>query len=117
MARRPITQGEFRRALSLIGRPTPGQKKFLRAHYRATGRVATMSNLADAAGYGNYGGVNLQYGGLAKRIAQALGRTLPRTRVSLLTEFIGPGRISNKEWVLFMRPAFAAALSAAGWVR
>jgi hypothetical protein len=117
MATRPITQAEFTRALSLIGPPTPRQKKFLQAHYRATGRGETMSNLAEAAGYKNYGGVNLQYGGLAKRIARALGRKLPTTRVFLLAEFVGPKKISNEEWVLYMRPAFAAALSSAGWVK
>ena len=79
MARTSITSTDFQRALVMIGPLTDRQQKFLQAHYRATGRVATMSNLAEAAGYKNYGGVNLQYGGIAKRLARALKRPVPQT--------------------------------------
>src|SRR2546425_10425446 len=105
-----ITSAEFKRALSSIGPLTDGQKRFLQAHYRSTGRVATMSNLALAAGYKRYGGVNLQYGGLAKGITRVLHRSVPRTRVGLVGEFVKPTESSNKGWVLHMRPAFASAL-------
>ena len=113
---RAITTAEFKRALSLIPPPTAGQKKFLQAHYDAPGRAATMSNLAEAAGYRSYGAVNLQYGRLAERIASALNRPLPFPNVFLLAEDVDPKTISGKQWVLIMRPAFAAALCAAGWV-
>lgn len=76
----------------------------------------TMSRLADAAGYGNYGGVNLQYGGLASRIAKVLKRPTPTTKVALLVDFIDRRSISNKDWVLLMKPSFARALRMAGWV-
>lgn len=107
---------DFRRALRTIGRPTGSQLQFLQRHYSATGRALNMRRLAEAAGYSNYGGVNLQYGFLAKRISQALGRRPPRTAVSLLTEFIAPREASTREYVLVMRPSFASALKAEGWV-
>jgi hypothetical protein len=76
-----------------------------------------MSRLATAAGYKSYGGVNLQYGKLARRIAKLLGRPLPATRVSLLVDFVDKEQISNRNWVVHMRPAFASALRSAGWVK
>lgn len=76
-----------------------------------------MRQLAKAAGYANYGGVNLQYGILAKRIAGELGRRPPSTAVFLLVEFIPPREASNREYILVMRPQFARALKSARWVR
>src|SRR5258708_17892221 len=111
-----LSSREFARALKAVGRPKGRQLDFLRAHYRATGRVMTMSRLADAAGYGNYGGVNLQYGGLASRIAKVLKRPTPTTKVALLVDFIDRRSISNKDWVLLMKPSFARALRMPGWV-
>jgi hypothetical protein len=105
-----ITSEQFKRALSSIGPLTEGQRRFLQEHYRAVGRVSTMSNLARAAGYRGYGGVNLQYGILAKRIAKVLHRPVPAIRVEVVAEFVEPTKISNKDWVLHMRPAFASAL-------
>lgn len=111
------TSGEFRDALRAIGRPQGRQLDFLQRHYSATGRALNMRRLAQAAGYRNYGGVNLQYGKLAKRIAHALGRRPPRTAVSLLAEFIPPREASNREYVLVMRGAFATALKSERWVK
>lgn len=111
-----ITSREFKAALSEI-RPTQGQLNFLQEHYRSTGRVSTMTKLAEAAGYKNYGGVNLHYGGLAHEIAVKLGRRPPATKVTLLVDFVPRKQISNKDWVVHMKPAFASALRSAGWVR
>jgi hypothetical protein len=116
MTKRAITSSEFKKALLRLT-PTEGQRRFLQAHYRATGRVSTMSRLAEAAGYKRYGGVNLQYGGLARRIARILGKPLPATKVALLVDFVGKEEISNRNWVIHMRPAFASALRSAEWVR
>jgi hypothetical protein len=116
MPPRTITSRQFAYALSQLT-PTDGQRRFLQAHYRAIGRVSTMTRLAEAARYGSYGGVNLHYGGLARQIAEILGRPLPRTRVSLLVDFVRRKEISNKDWVLHMKPSFAAGLRAARWVR
>ena len=116
MAQPTIGSKEFKHALSKL-RPTKPQLKFLQEHYRAVGRVSTMSNLAKAAGYKNYGGVNLQYGSLAKRIGRILQRPLPATRVTLLVDFVDPESVSNRNWIVHMRPAFASALRAMNWVK
>jgi hypothetical protein len=57
--------------------------------------------------------VNLQYGLIAARIGRALKRT---GGINLLVQFVPPRHvtptkdISNVEWILIMRPAFASAL-------
>lgn len=116
MPTRSITSREFAFALRQIT-PSKGQTRFLQAHYRATGRVTTTTNLARSAGYQNYGGVNLQYGGLAKRIAKILRRPVPEVRATLLVEFVEREKLSNRNWILHMRPAFARGLRSAGWVK
>lgn len=116
MGKRAITSAQFKKALSTIT-PTKGQKDFLQSHYRAKGRVSTMSRLAKAAKYKNYGGVNLQYGKLAKRIAKALKHPLPSPKVALLVDFVRIGEISNRNWIVHMRPAFARALRSARLVK
>jgi hypothetical protein len=91
-------------------------RKFLCEHYTAKGRVCTMTNLARAAGYKSYGGVNLQYGKLAYQIAEILNIGVPPTALLLLAEFVGPKTQSNAHWQIVMRPEFAAALEDVGWV-
>ena len=75
----------------------------------------TATRLGKAAGYMNYRGVNLWYGKLADRVGTQLGHT--GAGLNLLVEFAPPKSITNKEWVLIMRPALADALKQAGWVR
>jgi hypothetical protein len=36
--------------------------------------------------------------------------------LSLLVDFIQPRGVTNREWVLVMKPKFAAAPKRAGWV-
>jgi hypothetical protein len=111
--RRP-TAREFTEAMRELGPPRGRQIKFLKAHYRARGRLATATQLADAAGYRSYGGTNLHYGGLGRRIGRELG--LKGTGMELLVEFHEPRSVTNREWILAMRPEFAAALKASGWL-
>jgi hypothetical protein len=51
----------------------PKVEELLRVHYSALGHVQTYSQLATAVGYANYGGVNSQYGRLARGVASRLG--------------------------------------------
>lgn len=51
--------------------------ELLRAHLEAPRHTATASQLARAVGYANYGGVNMQYGTLAHRVASRLGVVAP----------------------------------------
>jgi hypothetical protein len=106
------TQNQFVRALNEIGLPSGRQQVFLREHANAPGRALTARKLAEAVGYQNYGGINLQYGLLAKRIGQALG--IEDARLSILVDFVRPRAVTNSEWVLVMHPQFAEALKQAG---
>jgi hypothetical protein len=48
-------------------------KAILLAHYQSPAHTATWAQLADEIGYANWGGISLQYGKLAHRIAERLG--------------------------------------------
>jgi len=94
--------------------PRGRQLDFLREHVQAPGRALTARRLAQTVGYQNHGGINLQYGLLAHRIGDALGRR--DVHLSLLVDFVRPKSVTNTEWVLVMHPQFADALRQAGWV-
>ena len=108
------TRNQFVRALNEIGLPSGRQQVFLREHANAPGRALTARRLAESVHYQNYGGINLQYGLLAKRIGQVLGRQ--NSRLSILVDFVQPRAVTNSEWVLVMHPQFAEALEQAGWI-
>jgi hypothetical protein len=107
------TQAEFMKALNQVVWRR-GQREILSRHMKAPGRALTASRLAQLVGYQNHGGINLQYGLLAKQIGSALNRK--DAKLSLLVEFLRPKLVTNTEWVLVMRPAFAEALTRARWV-
>ena len=75
-----------------------------------------MRTIADVADYKSWRGANLQYGLLADRIGRQMKRQ--REGFALLVDVIPPkGKsrsesVTNEEWVLVMRPAFAEALEA-----
>ena len=108
------TAKQFVAVLSKLKHPGGKQPLFLQAHYEAPGRALTATNLSHAAGYKDFRGVNLAYGLLAKRIGVALGHS--KTNLDLLVEFVAPKSVTNKEWLLVMRPTFAEALKQVGWV-
>lgn len=119
--RREPSIDDFEQALSSLRPPRGRQPDFLRAHLKAKGRALNMRRIAEAAGYRSWRGGNLQYGLLAERIGRQMGYS--NADINLLVEFIEPrGKrsredISNDEWILVMRPAFADALKRVrGWI-
>ena len=112
---RRVSEKQFLSALQALGRPGGRQLDFLQAHYHATGRAATATQLATAASYKKWHTLNLHYGTLGKRIAKQLGH--PSEHLGILVDFSGPGSLTNEHWVLFMKPEFASALVKAGWVK
>lgn len=114
---RMLTQAEFSRALGAMKRPGGRVVEFLRAHVNSPGHTLSATQLAEAAGYRSFDGVNLQYGLLAERIRVAAGCRVDPKRVSLelLVDLVRPSG-ANKHWLLVMRPAFAAALKSSGWL-
>lgn len=78
------------------------------------GRAATAALLAEAAGYRDFRGINVGYGRLARRLAETIG-CAPRTpHLLLLAEFAKPATLTNRHWVLILRPAFVAGWKRAG---
>ena len=112
---RRVSEKQFLSALQALGKPGGRQLQFLQAHFESTGRAATATQLADAAGYKKWHTLNLHYGTLGKRVAKVLEH--PSEHLGLLVDFSGPGELTNKHWVLFMKPEFAGALQKAGWVK
>jgi hypothetical protein len=108
------TKTDFDNALRTIGRPRGRQMDFLREHVNARGRALTARRLADAVGYKDYRGINLQYGLLARKIGNALGRKT--VDLTLLVDFVRPKSVTNDEWIMVMHPEFATALKQAHWV-
>ena len=108
------TAKQFVTAMRSMKKPGGRHPLFLQAHYKAPGRAQTATKLAQAAGYENFRGINLWYGRLADKIGAALGHK--NANLALLVEFAPPRSVTNKEWVLMMRPAFADALKQVGWV-
>lgn len=118
-----VTTKEFLAQLLNMRKPGGRILTFLKAHCDSTGDASTMTTLAKEVGYRNYRAMNLHYGGLAKRIARALGRPTPPGHVALglLVEFVPPKRrstnnLSNTEYIVIMRREFADALVSAGWI-
>jgi hypothetical protein len=101
-------------ALAQLPKPGGSQLKFLREHAKSRGRALTARRLAEAVGYRNHGGINLQYGLLARRIGEVLGRRDPH--LSILVDFVPPRSVTNREWVMVMHPQFAEALKDANWI-
>ncbi len=114
MAKSRFNSTEFAAALRDIERPRGRQIHFLQAHYSAPGRAMTAAKLAKAARYQSWSGLNLQYGIIAKKIGRALGAR--DFDLSGLVEFAPPSSLTNRHWVLIMRPEFARALKTARWV-
>lgn len=99
---RPTTAAMFVSALNEIARPSEKQKEFLQAHYKV--------------GYKNHGGINLQYGILAKRITDQLGLPPTNPYLSLLVKIKRSKNGANDHYNLIMGDEFAKGLKSAGWV-
>jgi hypothetical protein len=109
-----VSAGRFTSALNKLAKPGGKQMQFLRAHYKARGRALTAKRLAQKVGYKNYRAINRLYGLLAAKMGPLVGQ--PNSDIDLLVESAPPKSITNKEWILIMRPEFAAGLKRAGWV-
>ena len=59
------TVAEFKRALLSVSPLADNHLEILRVHYQAPDHTVTATQIAEALGYKNWGGANLQYGILA----------------------------------------------------
>ncbi|MFN2977021.1 hypothetical protein [Terriglobus aquaticus] len=108
------TSQQFKEALEKVHQRTDSQMAFLQAHYSTKARALTATHLSKSADYKNYRPINLLYGKLAADLARELGT---RGGLSLLCDFFRPGTLTNREWILVMKPDFAEGLRLAGWVK
>ncbi|HKR38385.1 MAG TPA: hypothetical protein VJU59_01700 [Paraburkholderia sp.] len=106
---------------------TESQRRMLQAHYHAPDRTITATQLADAAGYASYSGVNLQYGFVGKALLEQHPMDIPRRGDGTpIYTFALAGvpqagcetgeDVDGAEWRWQMLPALAYALNALGVV-
>lgn len=96
-----------------------GHLAMLKAHYRATDRSLTSTQLAKAAGYASYGAANLQYGLVARNLWEELPIPLPvgtdgQPIYTYALADEGDRSGSEDQWVWKLRPDVAAAIAALG---
>ena len=94
---------------------TPKQRKLLLAHHAAQARVMTATRLAEQVGFDSYNAVNLQYGALARQVADQLAIEVGNVEVGILVDFVDPGRVANEHYLWVMRPNVAQAIEDLGW--
>jgi len=98
---------------------TPFRREMLAAHYQAPDHTLTATQMSEALGWGeaaaeggSYGRANLHYGGLARRISESLGCSVPGGKwLYVLSTF----EKREGRWHWIMRPSVAAALERLGW--
>jgi len=81
----------------------------LQAHFNAPNHTATMAQLAEAVGFANYGGANMQYGILGRRLGEKLGidKTTLGFWLHILAEWAGKGELGHQAFIL-RRPVIQA---------
>lgn len=118
------TTEQFKKALLRVrdkGLP-PAHLAMLRAHCRAPDSTITPTKLAEAAEYENYNGADLQYGLLARAIAEQLSYT-PTTRkdgsgmwwTTLSYSIDGATEADTGHFQFIMRPELVSALREMRW--
>ncbi len=122
-----ITMQEYKDAFTAI-KPslTVGHCAMLKAHFHAENHTVTATELAEAAGYANYGGANLQYARIGKMLADYLRRELPKHSKDsrfpgspFPTRMLVEWHFKNTEqtWYCTLRPEVVAALKVTGLVK
>lgn len=107
---------EYAEALNSIKiRLTNGHRAMLTAHYHAPKHTMTTPALAKAAGYENYGAVNLQYGRLGRMLADSLNWPLPKHRSGspFPTAFLVKWNLEDV-WYCTLHPQIVEALELSG---
>jgi hypothetical protein len=111
------TAEEYRQAFAAMkDQMTVNQLLLLQRHYDAPGRTTTARRLATAVQFQDWRGVNLQYGGLSKKVCDALGVEMDGDALFVLATFVHDPDIDEGECQLVMRVQVARALELLGWV-
>src|SRR5262245_1101140 len=111
------TAEECRQAFAAVrDQMTINQLLLLQRHYYAPGRTTTARRLATAVQFQDWRGVNLQYGGLSKKLCDALQVEIDGDAIFVLATFVRDPGIDDGECQLVMRVQVARALELLGWV-
>jgi hypothetical protein len=111
------TAAEYRKAFAAVhDQMTVSQLLLLQRHYYAPSRTTTARRLAAAVQFQDWRGVNLQYGGLSKKVCEALNVEIDGDALFVLATFVRDRGIDEGECQLVMRAQVARALELLGWV-
>lgn len=98
--------------------------ELLKAQHESEGHTTTATLMAEAVGYANYNAVNLQYGTMARVVAEYLGYLPPRRAngermwwCTLSDGNQGSDATIDGHFEFVMRPELAAALEELHWVK
>ncbi len=110
------SQERYREVLRIASHwMTPKQRKMLTIHLNARNQTTTVTQMAEAMKFENYGAVNLHYGFLASKIAERMKWTVPDGEPELTTLVAFDRTGPEEHWKLIMRPQLVAALQSLGW--
>ena len=96
---------------------TDGHQSMLSANYHATNHTSTTKNLAIAAGYKSYRGVNLQYGILGRKLAESRNWSSPQHSdgsTFIPSEFLVKWDKRNDGWYCILHQQVVEALEITG---
>ena len=111
---------EYVQALrSMLGDFTDGHLAMLKAHYNANDQCITATQLAESAGYSNYGAANLQYGIIGKVVYEELLMPLPKRKdgtpiYTYALATAGDPKGEEAYWIWKLRPEVSAAIEILG---
>ena len=108
---------QYIRGLRLVEKSLhPNHRAMLMAHYKAKGHTLTATELAEAAGYANWRGVNLQYGLFADRLAKAMNWQKPDdAQYSYAIASFSKPTEREEDWLWHMHPQLVKAIEHLGW--
>jgi hypothetical protein len=111
-----IKVDEYQKALKEIN-ISDKQKLMLEAHYKATNRSITYTELAKAAGYDDFTVANNQYGKLGRLIGEAVGFEfvkLDKDRTFYSSSIGMPNSYTEGDFQLVMHHELAKAIEKSG---
>jgi hypothetical protein len=110
-----ITVEDYQRAfLALYGEDKVSDNQVTMLRHHARHKITTARDLAELVGYNGHRGANLQYGTLAKRVANKVGYQPPKgyTFLSTIVTFSQ----ESTPYPMELRPNVIEALKQIGWV-
>jgi predicted HNH restriction endonuclease len=116
----PTVQETVHALSRILQKASHGQRAMLRAHVNAQDQRITATELAEAAGYANYGAANLHYGLLGAMLFTEMPEDLPRRSdgTPIMTCAIASGEDQRndreEQWVWKMRPHIVEAIRQLG---